>query len=47
MKVPFLDLKASYAELRGELDAACRRVMESGWFILGEEVHAWWAARLR
>jgi dTDP-4-amino-4,6-dideoxygalactose transaminase len=40
MKVPFLDLKASYAELRGELDAACRRVMESGWFILGEEVHA-------
>lgn len=38
MKVPFLDLKAPYAELREELDMACRRVMESGWFILGEEV---------
>jgi dTDP-4-amino-4,6-dideoxygalactose transaminase len=40
MKVPFLDLKAPYAELRGELDAACRRVMESGWFILGDETRA-------
>src|SRR5258708_18729007 len=40
MQIPFLDLKAPYAELREELDAACRRVMESGWFILGEEVRA-------
>ena len=40
MKVPFLDLKAPYGELREELDAACRRVMESGWFILGEELEA-------
>ena len=38
MIVPFLDLKASYAELKEELDAACRRVMESGRFVLGEEV---------
>ncbi len=38
MKVPFLDLKAPQAELREELDVASRRVMESGWFILGEEV---------
>ncbi len=38
MKVPFLDLKAPHAELREELDIASRRVMESGWFILGEEV---------
>lgn len=40
MKVPFLDLTAPYKELRSELDAAYRRVMESGWFILGEEVEA-------
>jgi dTDP-4-amino-4,6-dideoxygalactose transaminase len=38
MKVPFLDLKAPYRELQQELDAAYRRVMESGWYILGEEV---------
>jgi dTDP-4-amino-4,6-dideoxygalactose transaminase len=40
MSVPFLDLKAPYAELRDELDAAYHRVMESGWFILGEELRA-------
>lgn len=40
MKVPFLDLKAAHAELRTELDAACSRVIESGWFILGDEVKA-------
>jgi dTDP-4-amino-4,6-dideoxygalactose transaminase len=40
MSVPFLDLKAPYAELRAEMDAAARRVLESGWFILGEEVEA-------
>lgn len=40
MTVPFLDLKAPYQELRLELDAAYRRVMESGWYILGEEVEA-------
>ena len=40
MKVPFLDLKAAYLELREELDAAYRRVMESGWYVLGEEVEA-------
>ena len=38
MNVPFLDLRAPYVELRDELDAAYRRVMESGWFILGNEV---------
>ncbi len=38
--VPFLDLKAPYAELKDEMDAACRRVMESGWYILGREVEA-------
>jgi len=40
MKVPFLDLRAAYYELQSELDAAYRRVMESGWYILGEEVEA-------
>ena len=39
-KIPFLDLKAPYEELRSELDDAYRRVMESGWYILGEEVEA-------
>lgn len=38
--IPFLDLKAPYAELRQELDEAWRRVMESGWYILGREVEA-------
>jgi len=38
--VPFLDLKAGYLELKDELDAAYRRVMDSGWYILGSEVDA-------
>lgn len=38
MKVPFLDLKAAYLELKDELDAAYNRVMDSGWYILGGEV---------
>jgi len=38
MKTPFLDLRPAYEELRGELDAAYRRVMESGWYVLEREV---------
>jgi dTDP-4-amino-4,6-dideoxygalactose transaminase len=38
--IPFLDIKAIYAELKPELDAAYARVMDSGWFVLGEEVEA-------
>ena len=38
MNIPFLDLKAAYRELRTELNAASGRVMESGWYILGEEI---------
>lgn len=38
--IPFLDLKTPYLELKDELDAAYRRVMESGWYILGKEVEA-------
>ncbi|MBS4067306.1 MAG: DegT/DnrJ/EryC1/StrS family aminotransferase, partial [Sulfurimonas sp.] len=40
MTIPFLDLQAPYLELKTDLDAAYRRVMESGWFILGREVTA-------
>jgi dTDP-4-amino-4,6-dideoxygalactose transaminase len=38
--VPFLDLAAAYAELSDEFDAAVRRVMASGQFVLGPEVSA-------
>jgi len=38
--VPFLDLHATYRELKDELDAAYHRFMESGWYILGQEVEA-------
>lgn len=40
MKVPFLDLRSPYAELRTEIDAAYERVMRSGWHVLGPEVEA-------
>jgi dTDP-4-amino-4,6-dideoxygalactose transaminase len=40
MSVPFLDLKAGYLELQPEIDAAIKRVLDSGWYILGEEVDA-------
>lgn len=40
MKVPFLELKPTYLKLKAELDAAYQRVMDSGWYILGEEVAA-------
>ncbi|MEA4812335.1 MAG: DegT/DnrJ/EryC1/StrS family aminotransferase [Anaerolineaceae bacterium] len=38
MKIPFLDVKAAYIEAKEALDAAYQRVMDSGWYILGEEV---------
>lgn len=40
MKVPFLDLRAAYLELKPEIDAAIARVLDSGWYILGHEVEA-------
>ena len=40
MKIPILDLKPAYDELRAELDAAYHRVMESGWLLLGKELEA-------
>jgi len=39
-QISFLDMKSPYLELKDELDAAYQRVMESGWYILGEEVTA-------
>ncbi len=38
MKVPFLDLRAAYAELGPEMDAACQRVAASGWYLMGAEL---------
>jgi dTDP-4-amino-4,6-dideoxygalactose transaminase len=40
MKVPFLELGPTYAELKPELDAAYHRVMDSGWYLLGKELEA-------
>jgi dTDP-4-amino-4,6-dideoxygalactose transaminase len=40
MQIPFLDLGATYQELRKEIDDAVQRVLNSGWYILGEEVEA-------
>lgn len=40
MKVPFLDLRSAYLELKTEIDAAIARVLDSGWYILGPEVEA-------
>lgn len=47
LAVPFLDLAAPYRELRAEIDAAVARVLERGWYLLGEELEAFereWAA---
>ncbi|MBI1293213.1 aminotransferase class I/II-fold pyridoxal phosphate-dependent enzyme [bacterium] len=38
--IPFLDLGASYRELKPEIDTAVSRVLNSGWYILGPEVEA-------
>lgn len=40
MSVPFLDLKAQLASIRPEIDAAIASVLDSGHFVLGEEVTA-------
>jgi dTDP-4-amino-4,6-dideoxygalactose transaminase len=37
MRVPFLELKPTYEELRAEFDADYHRVMDSGWYLLGKE----------
>ena len=40
MKVPFLDVRASYEEIAPELSVATQRVVASGWYLLGEEIAA-------
>ncbi len=40
MRIPFYNLAAEHDWLRPELDEAYRRVVSSGWFILGPEVEA-------
>jgi len=42
--IPFVDLQAQYREIKTEIDAAIRRVIESAAFILGREVEAFEAA---
>ncbi len=37
-RVPFLDLQAMHRELDGELEAAVGRTLESGWYLLGQEL---------
>lgn len=38
--VKFLDLGATYQELKSDIDAAVARVLESGWYLLGAELDA-------
>jgi len=38
MKVPFFKVKSTYFELKTELDAAYSRILDSGQYILGQEV---------
>jgi dTDP-4-amino-4,6-dideoxygalactose transaminase len=38
--VPFCDLKLQYLSIKEEIDGAIKRVLSSGWFILGQEVEA-------
>ncbi len=40
MKVPFLELLPTYLELKDEFDTAYKRVMASGWYVLGKELEA-------
>ena len=47
MTVPFLDVGEAYRELKSEIDEAVRRVLDSGWYILGPEVETFeaeWAS---
>lgn len=38
--IPVVDLRAEYLAVKTEIDAAVQRVLESGWYILGQEVAA-------
>ncbi|HAT03316.1 MAG TPA: erythromycin biosynthesis sensory transduction protein eryC1 [Candidatus Magasanikbacteria bacterium] len=36
--IPFVDFKVQYHDLKDEIDEAVHRVLDSGWYILGNEV---------
>jgi dTDP-4-amino-4,6-dideoxygalactose transaminase len=38
--IPFSDLRLQYLSIKDEIDASVQRVLNSGWFILGQEVEA-------
>jgi dTDP-4-amino-4,6-dideoxygalactose transaminase len=38
IRVPFQNFRAAYDELKSELDEAYHRFMESGWYVLGNEL---------
>ncbi len=40
MTIPFLDLQATYLELKPELDEAVARTLASGWYLMGAELTA-------
>jgi len=40
MIIPFLDLHRLHQDIREELDEAYQTVMDSGWYVLGDEVEA-------
>jgi len=40
MHIPFADLSREYKEISGEIDLAVKKVLESGWFILGKELES-------
>lgn len=40
MNVPFLDLQAGYSEIKEDIDVAVARVLDSGWYLLGQELEA-------
>ena len=44
LRIPSADPKAGYLAHREEIDAAVRRVLTSGWYILGDETRAFEAA---
>lgn len=40
MNIPFNELRSGYLAQQSEIDAVVRRVLESGWYILGQETAA-------
>jgi dTDP-3-amino-3,4,6-trideoxy-alpha-D-glucose transaminase len=45
--IPLVDLRREYKEIHSEIDEAVARVVQRGWFVLGQEVEAFeeaWAA---